>query len=118
MIVKKVFSEEIVTLSEVRELLLKVKEERLAEDEDEELPYEFRRALHHAESFVKLDTKQSHEIVERLSKLEKMKPEIAIRIADLLPRSRDELRAIYAKERFSLSTDELDTVLDIVNEYL
>jgi len=46
--------------------------------------------------------------------LEKMKPEIAIRIADILPETRDELRSIYAKERFILTTEDLDQMLDLV----
>ena len=52
--------------------------------------------------------------MEALSALEKMRPEIAYRIANLMPRSRDELRAIYAKERYSLTGDELDAILEIV----
>jgi DNA-directed RNA polymerase subunit F len=47
-------------------------------------------------------------------KLEKMKEDIAYRIANLMPRTRDELRAIYAKERFNLTTEELDEILELV----
>ncbi len=43
-----------------------------------------------------------------------MKEEIAIRIADIVPLSKDELRSIYAKERFTLTEDELEEILDIV----
>ncbi|MPM55118.1 hypothetical protein SDC9_101903 [bioreactor metagenome] len=43
-----------------------------------------------------------------------MKPAIAIRIADILPQSRDELRSIYAKEKYTLSNEELDQILDYV----
>ena len=43
-----------------------------------------------------------------------MKPDIAYRIASIMPKSRDELRAIYAKERFTLSGEELDEILDLV----
>ena len=49
-----------------------------------------------------------------LLKLEKMKPEIAYRIANIMPKTRDELRAIYAKERFTLSLEELDAIIEIV----
>jgi len=42
-----------------------------------------------------------------------MTSEIAIKIADIRPKSKDELRAIYAKERFTLSEEELDRILDI-----
>ena len=52
-------------------------------------------------------------MVEELNKLEKMSPDIAIKIADIRPKTRDELRAIYAKERFNLSEEELDAILEI-----
>jgi DNA-directed RNA polymerase subunit F len=53
-------------------------------------------------------------MVEELCKLEKMNPEIAVKIADIRPKTKDELRAIYAKERFTLSEEELDSILEIV----
>jgi len=115
MIVKQVIDEKLLTLAEVREALHRVKEQRLSE-EGTELPYEFKRALTHAETFAKLSPEKARELVERLSALEKMKPEIAVRIVDILPMSRDELRALYAKERFTLSTEELDQILAIVSE--
>ncbi|HKJ59240.1 MAG TPA: RNA polymerase Rpb4 family protein, partial [Halobacteriales archaeon] len=31
--------------------------------------------------------------------------------------SRDELRAVYAQERYTLSGDELDEILDVVAKY-
>jgi len=43
-----------------------------------------------------------------------MSREIAIKIADIRPANKDELRAIYAKERFTLSEEELNRILDIV----
>jgi DNA-directed RNA polymerase subunit F len=45
-----------------------------------------------------------------------MKPSIAIRIADILPQSRDEIRSVYAKEKYTLSNEELDKILDYVLE--
>jgi DNA-directed RNA polymerase subunit F len=47
-----------------------------------------------------------------------MKPDIAYRIANVAPRSRDEVRAIYAKEKFSLTGEELDSIIGIVKAYL
>jgi DNA-directed RNA polymerase subunit F len=46
-----------------------------------------------------------------------MKPEIAIRIADVLPLSNDEIRTIYAKERYTLSEDELKQILELVVKF-
>lgn len=115
MIVKQIISEEIVTLGEVRELLEEVKKER--ENETKELGYELRKAISHAEIFSRLDAKKSRELMDELLKLEKMKPEIAVRIADILPMSNDEVRSIYAKERYTLSEPELKQILELVAKY-
>jgi len=47
-----------------------------------------------------------------------MKLDIAVKIANLCPRTKDELRAIYAKERFTLNEAELKAILDIVGKFI
>jgi DNA-directed RNA polymerase subunit F len=110
MIVKNILKEELLTLAEVRTILDEIRTRRASE---EELGYEFRRAIRHAELFAKGTAEESRLMVDELTKLEKMNPEIAIKIADIRPKTRDELRAIYAKERYNLSEEELDAILDI-----
>ena len=110
MIVKKVLYEELITIPEAKEILDRV----IADRDGEELGYELRKAIRHVNAFAKMDAEKSRALVKNLLELEKMKPEIANRIADILPRTRDELRSIYAKERFILETDDLDRMLDIV----
>ena len=116
MIVKEVLGEEPLTLAEVKEMLTQIMEER-REESDEEQVYEFRKALNHAEIFAKLNAVDAKNLVIELTEYEKMKPTIAVRIADILPQSRDELRAIYSKEKFTLKDEELDALLDIVKKY-
>lgn len=110
MIVKSIINEELLTLAEVKEILDQIK---LVRADEEELGYELRRAMRHAEIFAKGSGEESRHIVDELLKLEKMTSEIAIKIADIRPKTKDELRAIYAKERFTLSEEELDRILDI-----
>jgi DNA-directed RNA polymerase subunit F len=110
MIVKNILKEELLTLAEVRAILDEIRTRRASE---EELGYELRRAIRHAELFAKGTAEESRLMVDELTKLEKMNPEIAIKIADIRPKTRDELRAIYAKERYNLSEEELDAILDI-----
>jgi DNA-directed RNA polymerase subunit F len=114
MIVKEVLNEELLTLAEVKEILLKIAEER--REQGIEVGYGFRKALRHADQFSKISGERSRELIDKLLKLEKMKPIIAVRIADILPQSRDEIRSIYAKEKYTLSNDELDQILDYVME--
>lgn len=115
MIVKQVINEEIITLPEVRDQLYKIREER--ESENKELGYELRKAISHAEAFSRIDSKKSRELMNELLKLEKMKPEIAVRIADILPMSNDEIRSIYAKERYTLTENELKKILELVTGF-
>lgn len=110
MIVKSIIKEELLTLAEVKEVLDNIKLKRA---DEEELGYELRRAMRHAELFAKGTAEESRRVIDELMKLEKMTPEIAIKIADIRPKTKDELRAIYAKERFTLSEEELDRILDI-----
>ena len=115
-IFKEKLDEEYLTAAEVKEELQSVEEQRAA-DEDRELRYELARAIEHVNRFALLDAEESRELVERLKELEKVDNPTAHKIADLLPRDRDELRTVYAQERYSLSGDELDAILDIVAEY-
>jgi DNA-directed RNA polymerase subunit F len=114
--VKAVRSEEKVTLSEVRGVLAQVEAERL--ESGKEMSYELRRSIEHANQLTRLSAESSRDLVTELLKLEKMKPDIAYRIANIAPRSRDELRAIYAKEKFTLSGEELDEIIGLVKAHL
>ena len=115
MIVKQIISEELITLPEVKGILDDIKEER--EKEGKELGYELRKAIVHSEMFTRLTSKNSRELVDELLKLEKMKPEIAVRIVDILPLTNDEVRSIYAKERYTLSEKELKDIIELVIKY-
>jgi DNA-directed RNA polymerase subunit F len=113
--VKGIISEEKITLPELRETLLSVESSRI--NAGKEMSYELRRSIEHANQLAKTTPEKAQALVAALSKLEKIKPEIAYRVANIMPKTRDELRAIYAKERYSLATEELDEILNIVAEY-
>ena len=110
--VKGVISEERITLPDLREMLTAVEAAR--RESGEEMSYELRQSIDHANQLSKTDAENARDLVENLLTLEKMKPDIAYRIANVMPKTRDELRAIYAKERFTLSGEELDEILDLV----
>jgi DNA-directed RNA polymerase subunit F len=112
MIVKNILSEELMTLAEVKEALEEIRLRRA--DEPEELGYELRRAIKHADIFSHGTGEESRKMTGELSGLEKMTPEIAVKIADIRPKTKDEIRALYAKERFTLTDEDLDAILDVV----
>ncbi|MFC7046212.1 RNA polymerase Rpb4 family protein [Halobacteriaceae archaeon GCM10025711] len=116
-IFKEKSDEQYLTTAEAKELLADVEAERVA-DEDRELRYELARAIDHVNRFAVLDAAESRDLVEELLAIEKVDEKTAYKIADLLPQSRNELRSVYAQERYSLSGDELDEVLNVVAKYV
>ena len=82
--------------------------------DEEELGYELRRAIRHADIFAKGSAEENVAMVAELMKNEKMTRPLAVKITDIRPITKDELRAIYAKERFNLSEEELSNILEIV----
>ncbi len=130
MIVKEVLDEATLTLAEVKEILRppemrKRTVERTAEGtaegtaagEGEELRYERRKATEHAARFAKLGAKESRTLVNELLRLGKTNEAVAVRVADLMPKSKNEVRAIYAKERFSLTEASIEKILDCVAKF-
>ncbi len=122
MIVKDIIEESALTLAEARDILTasrkreRGKEEKEAAEENE-MRFERRKAVENTTKFAKLGAKESRALVNELLELEKTKEEIAIRIADLMPKSKNEVRAIYAKERFTLTEANIEKILDCVAKY-
>lgn len=72
MIVKNVLNEELLTLAEVNTLLNEIRQRRAGESD--ELGYELRRAMRHAELFSPGTPEDSRKLVESLLALEKITP--------------------------------------------
>jgi len=116
-IFKEKLDEEYLTTSEVKELLQEVEADRAA-DEERELRYELARAIEHVNRFAVLTPEESRELADDLRELEKVDEPTAYKIADLLPQDRDELRAVFAQQRYALDGDELDEILNVVAKYI
>ncbi|QIO22583.1 RNA polymerase Rpb4 family protein [Haloarcula sp. JP-L23] len=115
-IFKEKVDEEYLTVAETKEVLEDLEMERAA-DEEREMRYELKRAIEHVNRFALLDPEESLEFVEQLQELEKVDEATAYKIANLRPLDRDELRAVFAQERYTLTGEELDDILDIVKQY-
>ena len=100
-----------VSLAEVKTILKKIEKDR------QELTYEQRNSLDHANRFTKLSMTKTKELIKKLEKFDFIDEKQAIKIADLLPLDEDDVRAIYAKERSSLKEGEIKQILDVVGEY-
>lgn len=105
--------ERYVPLAEVKNILKKIQKER------DELTYEQKIALRHAEAFARLPLNKVKKLVKELSEnIEKLEEKHVCKIADLLPTHEEDLKTIFAKERLSLSEDEMKKILEIVSKYL
>jgi len=101
-----------VSLGEIKDLLEKEKAARPA------LSMEQSYAYQHASAFARVTPEQAQKIVKDLAEIPMMSEFNAVKIADILPTHADDLRAIFAKERFALSKEDMDRVLEIVRQYL
>ncbi|HWR27049.1 MAG TPA: RNA polymerase Rpb4 family protein [Candidatus Thermoplasmatota archaeon] len=101
----------IVSLAEVKNILKKISKER------KELLYEQKIALEHAEKFAKLSAKQTKDLIVELMKLDHVEELQAYKIADILPSTEDDIRAIFAKERYTPNDKEIKNILEIVKKH-
>ncbi|MBN1455201.1 MAG: RNA polymerase Rpb4 family protein [Methanomicrobia archaeon] len=122
MIVKEILDESVLTLAEAKETLQTLRgrgrgAEKEEEGAEEEIRYERRKASEHTSKFAKQGAESSRALVDELNELPKMKESIAVRIADLVPKSPNEVRAIYAKERFTLTEADIESILDAIAKH-
>ncbi len=112
---KEVKEFEYITISEAKEIMEEIAKKR---QEEAELLFETRRALKHLRTFAKLPADKARELVEELMKLPQVgKRELAVKLADIMPRVPDEVRIIYAKERFTITSEQIEEILEIIDRY-
>jgi len=105
-----------ISLAEVKKIL-KDKEKKYS-NEGKELLYEQRRALEHSQRYAKLKIKDIKGLRKKLEGLGmNLTEEQTIKICDLLPETVDDVRAIFAKERFRYNEDEIKKILDLIAQY-
>lgn len=96
---------------------------KMLEDDEKrlELSYEKKLALEHAKSFAKLNLSNTDKMIKELLNddtcKDKMTEPIAIKLAEHVPRNPNELRPFFAKERYTLEKNEIDTILSIIKKY-
>lgn len=115
--VKGVLEEEKITLPELKEELLNVEASRLGKEK--EMIFELRRSIEHANQVSHTSSTKSRELVDKLLELDKMKPDIAYQIANVMPKTRDEVRAIFGRDKFiTHTTEDLDQIVELVAIHL
>ena len=110
MIGRKVLESKNASLAEVSKILGDIPET--------ELGFEQMKALEYSKSVAKLTTEKAESLVEELlAAVEKIDRAKAVKLADLLPASEGEVRAVFVKEMYSLTEDEINKILEAVKKY-
>jgi len=102
---------EIVPLSEVKNLLKKMQKDR-------ELSREQNITLEYAEKVVRLPASKTRNVMKELMDVGRITEIQACKLADLLPESEEEVTAIFSKESYSPSSEQIKKILDIISKYL
>ena len=110
MLGKRIIASKDVTLAEVSEILSKVTEE--------ELGFEQSKTFTYSNNFAKLSKEDADAMGKELMQTDKVSRAKAVKIIDLMPKNADEVKAIFSKETFALSDEEISGITDVVKKYM
>ncbi|MDD5023446.1 MAG: hypothetical protein PHU63_04720 [Candidatus ainarchaeum sp.] len=105
----EIINEKPVPIAEVKDLIGKRKE----------YSYRQKLALEHAKDNAKLSLKNTQALIEDLKKLEirRLREKDIIKIADMVPKTIDDLKVIVSGSATPLIKDEMEKVIEIVKKY-
>ena len=109
MIGKKVIDNKPIPAVKVREVLEDFRESH-------ELTYEQNITTDHIVKFPHYSLEDTESILEELEAMD-LKPKIAVRIVDLVPKDLADLRLIFAKENVPLKKEDMEKILDVLQKY-
>ena len=107
-------SEQYVTLAQVRELLEAEAEIRGYDN----LLQSQKAALDHAQTVCSISLDQANAIIDEVKQIDIVTDAVALKIADLLPRYPEDVRAIFSKERVTLEPQQIQQIIDIVEKHI
>ena len=107
-------SEQYVTLAQVRELLEAEAEIRGYDN----LLQSQKAALDHAQTVCSISLEQANAIIDEVKQIDIVSDAVALKIADLLPRYPEDVRAIFSKERVTLEPQQIQQRIDIVAQHI
>ncbi len=106
----KVLDVKAISMAEAKEILEK-------REKEGELGYEQKIALEHLKKHTRLSGPDAKKLSDEISSILRMSSETMAMIANVLPKTADEVRMIFARERFSLKEEEIAKIIEIVKKY-
>lgn len=100
-----------VSIPEIKKILLE-------DSELEGFTQEKREILHHAELFSFLSLEETLKLIDELQKIDRINSYHAHKLAEILPQSEEELRAIFAKEIMSPSEEEMKKIMETLVKFI
>ncbi len=85
--------------------------------EDRELNYEQKLALEHASYSIHTTPEKALKLIKKLMEHERITESLAYKIVEIWPTHPDDVKAIFAKERFSLKEDEVEAIIQAVADH-
>ncbi len=95
-----------------------IKKRLLDEKEEGELTHEMQELLEYVSEFTVLPEKDIRSIIDEIKKIERINNFQAHKVAEILPQSKEEIRAIFSKEIISPTDEMITTILDIIKKYV
>ena len=105
----KKLSESFVTAAEAKE--------SLSVKDVEQLTYEQKICLDFLKKYVNTSGEDSRKLVEELKGIGRIDERQATMIANVLPMKKEDVDLIFSKERTTLSSEEINKVLETVKKY-
>lgn len=81
------------------------------------LPREALLAQSHVELFARLPPEATEKLIAALRTLPFVDAAMAVKLADLMPQYREELRLLYSKERMLLDEEQLTRLLELLDQH-
>ncbi len=110
----EILNEQPITMAELNKELNAIKKR------DKELSFRTTKAEEYLQHFKPLDIKKADELKEKLEKLKitRLKPEMIIKIIDILPGTVDELKVILQEFVVSVSSADMKKIIEVVKEFV
>lgn len=106
----KILEVKAVPTAEAKEIIVR-------REKDKELGYEQKLAAEHLKKFSRLKADDSKKLVSELEGIVKLSPETLAQVVNLLPKTADELRILFSREKFNPGEEEIKKILDAVKKF-
>ncbi len=89
----------------------------MSKKKDDDLAYEQKICMDFLEKNVDINVTDAREAMEKLQEIGRIKARQAAVLINIMPEEKSDIRLIFSKERTSLSDENMDEILKVLDEY-